>query len=120
MSEFFKEESAPDYVIDASAVRGLYYRDTTRGARNRKLLKSTLPISTYDSFVRFLETSSGGSIHKGNGIGSPMVAIALKLTMAAISRFRIDDAISDLRYIIFPGKEKEVADNLEALANRLK
>jgi len=121
MSDFFKEESAPpkDYVVDATAVRGLYYRDTTKGARNRKLLKATLPVSTYDSFINFLEKSAGGSVHKGNGIGSPMVAIALKLLMAVVSKFRVEDAVSDLEYVVFKDKREGVAENLNEIARRL-
>lgn len=105
--------------INVEAVRKLYLRDTTKGVSNRRLLKCTIPTGVYNAFSRMLE-ESGGSIAKGNGIGSPMVAVALKMMMAVMIKHRMNDTVDDIRSIVNDqsGRE-EIANNMQALARRI-
>lgn len=105
--------------IDADAVRKLYQRDTTKGVRNRRLLKCTIPVGVYNAFNRMLE-ESGGAIAKGNGIGSPMVAVALKMAMASMIQYRVNDAVDDIRTIIPTEDGRDmVAFNMRNIAQRI-
>ncbi len=104
-------------VIDAGKVRTLYFSDTTKGSKNRKLLKATVPTRVANSFRQFLATyTTGGKIQRGSGIGSPMIAIAIKLLMAVIAGQFKDDVMNDLKIIALPGGVATMSDNLEELA----
>jgi len=104
-------------VIDAGRVRTLYFSDTTKGSNNRKLLKATVPTRVANSFRQFLVAyTTGGKIQRGSGIGSPMIAIAIKLLMAVVAGQFKEDIINDLRYIALPGGIANMSDNLEELA----
>ncbi len=104
-------------IIDAGRVRTLYFSDTTKGSSNRKLLKATVPTRVANSFRQFLVAyTTGGKIQRGSGIGSPMIAIAIKLLMAVVGGEFTEDIINDLKFIALPGKVAEISDNLERLS----
>ncbi len=107
-------------VIDAGKVRTLYFSDTTKGSTNRKLLKATVPTRVANAFRQFLVAyTTGGRIQRGSGIGSPMIAIAIKLLMAVVANQFTNDIVNDLKAITLPGKLPDISHNLSEIANRI-
>jgi hypothetical protein len=108
--------SPPATLVNVDAVRKLYFRDTTKGARNRQLLKATIPTGVYAAFKNFLETYVGAGIHRGSGVGSPMVTVAIKMLMAIVAGYRIDDAVEDLKLIVNNQEGRNrILDNIEEI-----
>jgi hypothetical protein len=81
------------YMIDYETVWEIRKQNTEETVKHQLTLKS----SVYNAFLDFLQTHSGTQPRRGKGISSAIIEMFIRLGMAFIAGFNVQECAEDMR-----------------------
>lgn len=95
-------------------------RPTRRGETNRAKIQFTITPDTELSWRDFVEVFTGEKISRGRGVSSACGELALRMFMAVIAEFKVEDTVKKIRALLVGEYQKErIKENLHRLADKI-
>jgi len=106
----------PSYAINDTEAWGLYKEDKQANQVKRQF---TIRPQTDEQWRDFLLTYSNTIPRKGKGISSTLVELSMRILMAIIAEFQIEDVSKELNTVLNAPNKQDVKAHLIKLADLL-